>query len=229
MGARRSVTSPVGKTYGRLTVIRELPRVTFKCGSVKRKVQCVCRCGGQPITVLLNSLQQGQTQSCGCLQRERASEARTTHGHTRGGNTTKAYRTWISIWRRTTNPNTRDYPNYGGRGIKVCRRWRSFEAFLGDMGEPPPEGTIDRINVDRDYTPSNCRWVPKARQNRNRRDSFMITLRGTKRCLAEWAEITGLRAATIRKRIKELGWPPRKALTTGTRAKDCLTWVQGEV
>jgi len=97
---------------------------------------------------------------------------RTTHGHARAGQKSATYNTWIAMTARCYNPNIPDFQKYGARGITVCNRWRhSFENFLADMGERPAGRTIDRINNNRGYTPSNCRWATKSEQCRNTRQT----------------------------------------------------------
>lgn len=113
---------------------------------------------------------------------------------------------------RCTNPNDQQYERYGGRGIKVCERWRKFENFLADMGEPPPGLQIDRIDNEGDYCSSNCRWATRVQQARNKRNNRVIEYRGRAQPLAAWAEETGLNANTIRHRLN-LGWSVERALT----------------
>lgn len=141
---------------------------------------CVCDCGAYK-RVFSNDLKRGVTQSCGCLQRERTAEAnrnRIRHGHTRVSEdgksrlTTPTYRSWKAMLERCRNANAPNYPLYGGRGIKVCKRWQGktgFANFLADMGERPDGMTIDRVNCDGDYKPSNCRWADAKGQSNNRR------------------------------------------------------------
>jgi len=111
---------------------------------------------------------------------------------------------------RCTRPGSRHYHRYGGRGIRVCERWKlSFEAFLADMGErPSPRHSIDRIDNDGNYEPGNCRWATPAAQNRNRSSSHVITV---SMCIEEWAEVLGVPSTRIRDRIHQ-GWPEKDAL-----------------
>ena len=158
----------IGKRFQRLTVIQELPARIHPCGTINRKFLCLCDCGNKT-EAFVNNLTRGHTGSCGCLQRERASQASTTHGHCQGPSDSVMYRTWQHIWSRCTNPNTPDWKDYGGRGITVCERWNEFENFLSDMGERPPGKSIDRINNDGNYEPRNCRWATPVEQARNKR------------------------------------------------------------
>lgn len=122
---------------------------------------------------------------------------------------------------RCTNPNDKRYKNYGGRGITVCKRWRnSFEKFLEDMGEPPTkEHSIDRINNNGNYCKSNCRWVTRKEQNRNKRNNRLITYKGKTQCLIEWAEEYNINYDTLWCRIYKYGWPIEKALTTPVKKR----------
>ncbi len=151
-----------GKVFGYLRVI-----CRRTCGGRRVRWLCVCRCG-KLVDVAGDSLHVGDTRSCGCYHRRRASESNITHGHS---TRSVMYSTWCNMKTRCTNINSEDYPNYGGRGIMVCDRWSAFENFLEDMGERPPGRSIDRIDNDGNYEPTNCRWATPTQQRHNRRDS----------------------------------------------------------
>ena len=122
---------------------------------------------------------------------------------------------WYHMVQRCTDPADHKYKSYGGRGIRVCDRWlNSYEAFCDDMGTRPSlQHSIDRIDNDRSYEPSNCRWATPVEQGRNRRDNRMITVDNVTRCLAEWAELSGIRQRLISARIDKLKWDPRRAVS----------------
>jgi hypothetical protein len=117
---------------------------------------------------------------------------------------------------RCCNPNQKAYKNCGGRGVRVCRRWRaSFAAFLEDVGpRPSPRHTIERINNSGHYEPGNCRWATRGEQARNSRRNRLLTVRGETLCLAAWAERLGLKRSTVSARLGR-GWSPRDALRPG--------------
>jgi hypothetical protein len=154
-----------------------------------------CQCGATKV-ILVDSVKRGHTRSCGCLLRKWAAEMGSkniTHGEHRNGGKTVEYKTWRNIRSRCTNPNYEHFNRYGGRGITVCVRWQTFVNFLADMGRRPgPEYSLDRINNDGNYEPTNCRWATRKEQNRNTRRNRHVLLNGERVTLAEAAEKTGL-------------------------------------
>lgn len=160
---------------------------------------CVCECGTAR-RVNANALLAGWSQSCGCLARE-INSRRVTHGHATGGKHSPTFVVWHSMRARCGNPKHPSFHNYGGRGIKVCERWESFEAFLEDMGERPKGMTLDREDNDGDYCPQNCRWVSMKDNSNNRRNNRLLTLHGKTHTVAQWAALTGIKEGTIRARL----------------------------
>jgi hypothetical protein len=140
---------------------------------------------------------------------------------------TPTYRSWMAMNRRCNNPNTKDYPNYGGRGIRVCAEWKSFEIFLADMGERPIGTTLDRYpNNDGDYEPDNTRWASKRAQGLNKRTSASLTYNGETLTVAEWADRIGKSRKFIENRVRA-GWSiediftrPRYARQSGNDLKE---------
>ncbi len=153
----------LGERYGRLTV---LARVAPRKGKVT--YSCRCDCGATVVT-LSSYLRRGDTRSCGCLKREETVLRFTTHGHAGANKNTPTHNSWRAMHERCRLPSHPAFKNYGGRGIKVCSRWALFENFLLDMGERPNKLTLDRVDVNGDYEPSNCRWATHAEQVANRR------------------------------------------------------------
>jgi hypothetical protein len=126
----------------------------------------------------------------------------------------QTYKAWSTIIQRCTNLNNEKYPIYGGRGIKVCKRWLKFQNFLKDMGEPPTKHhSIDRINNNGDYCKSNCRWATRKQQQRNKRSNISATYNGVTQLIIDWAQEYQISYHTLRSRIYRLGWPIEKALT----------------
>ncbi len=114
---------------------------------------------------------------------------------------------------RCRNPNSDGYREYGGRGITVCERWLSFENFLADMGERPPDTTIDRIDNDSGYEPDNCRWATRAQQANNTRRTRILDVGGERLTVPEWSARTGIPIQIIHGRL-HIGWTPERAVST---------------
>jgi len=133
--------------------------------------------------------------------------------HRHGLSDTPVHRSWMSMRQRCLNPNDAAYANYGGRGITICGHWDLFENFLADMGFPEQGQEIDRKENDGDYEPGNCRWASVVQQARNRRDTVIVEFNGEKRSLREWAEMLGIKFATLYARIVVKGWSVSDAFT----------------
>ena len=125
------------------------------------------------------------------------------------------YKRWLTMKNRCSNPNNPSYVNYGGRGIKVCKEWdKNFIEFLSDVGgsSPFPDGSLDRIDNDGDYCPTNVRWSTKQQQMRNSRHNVLYTMDGITKTRTEWAEEYGINPATFTWRMNH-GWDMKEALT----------------
>lgn len=159
MPAFKNIT---GLRFGRLVVLE--PRSRDRNGV---RWLCRCDCGQQPIIRGVD-LTSGNTKSCGCLNRETRASRSTTHGQTY----TAIWRSWVAMHQRCLNPRTKDYKNYGGRGVTICDRWlHNFVTFRADIlaaiGDRPPGMTLDRIDNDGDYEPGNVRWATPKQQRAN--------------------------------------------------------------
>ncbi len=178
-----------GQRFGMLLALKPCAR-----GDRRTRWVCVCDCGvtkSVPTDHLVRKRQ--PVRSCGCKQ------GFVTHGMSNS----KLYRTWMAMRARCQNPSQRAYRHYGGRGISVCPRWNeSFEAFVSDMGAPPfDRAEIDRIDVNGDYEPENCRWADRKTQMNNRRNNFRVEFRGETITLTQLAERTGVNVYALRSRL----------------------------
>lgn len=183
----------IDKKFGRLLILKEGEPHMTKGGHKHRTAVIRCDCGTIK-QVQISIILSGQTTSCGCFQREAAAKRMPSISRIHGGFGTPEFESWCQMKKRCKNPKHKSYNDYGGRGIQVCDRWRdSFENFLKDMGHrPSAKHSIDRIDVNGNYEPSNCRWATKTEQSRNQRNNVVVEYNGQKKCLAEWSEITGI-------------------------------------
>lgn len=192
----------VGQRFGRLVVQAYVGKSHWRC---------LCDCGNESI-VYTTKLGAGQTRSCGCLIRDVTRARSLKHGHSHRDKLTREYSAWVNMRQRCINPNVRQYPNYGGRGIKVCDRWEVFENFLADMGAQPSGLTLDRIDVDGDYEPDNCRWADMTTQENNRTNNHRLTFNGETLGVTEWERRTTISRHTLLKR-ERLGLPIEEIFT----------------
>lgn len=190
--------SLIGFSNGRLTAVRLL-------GSYHGRNYYECRCScGRYVDVAGIHITSGNTSSCGCLQKETTSEKfrGQTHTVTHGLTKHPLHRTWLMMRSRCSNPKDSSYKNYGGRGIRVCDRWNDFANFLKDMGERPDGMTLDRKDVDGDYTPENCRWATTLEQNRNKTNTVFVEIDGVKESVPAASERLGIKQHILRRLAK---------------------------
>lgn len=195
MGTRKDLT---GQKFGKLTIIEYAYTDNYRRAIWK----CQCECGNI-VEVRGDMLRNGNTKSCGCLC--------TTHHKSN----TRLYHIWQQAKDRCYNKNNKDYQDYGGRGIDVCQEWKDdFTAFYNwAMENGYKENlTIDRIDFNGNYGPSNCRWLTNLEQQRNKRNNIKFTYKGETHCLTEWCNILGLKYGRVRNRVRRLNWPIERAL-----------------
>lgn len=191
MPARKNLT---GCVFGRWSVVDYAGP-----GQVGATWLCKCLCGTDRV-VNAGSLLAGTSTSCGCVSTEKLVGRNTTHGHNTKGQS-PTYRTWRAMLRRCNDPTHTSYSNYGGKGIKVCDEWKSFDRFLEDMGERPEGKTLDRIDGDGFYSKDNCRWMDMQEQANNRVNNHHLQFQGKSLTIAEWARELGINVSTIRVRL----------------------------
>lgn len=208
----RPVIDRTGDRVGRLLVISRAEDKETTAG--KRYVRWLCRCDcGAEVKVMSGHLNEANTTSCGCALRDILIERNATHG----GTGTPEHETWRGIKERCSDPKSAAFNDYGGRGIKLCERWNDFRLFLADMGtRPSPEHSIDRIDVNGNYEPGNCRWATRTEQSRNRRNNIVVELNGQRMPLSQAVETLGgdkQAYKTVHKRMKYRGMTFDDAMT----------------
>lgn len=188
-----------GQTFGRLTVVGRAEDSISAGGRHRVMWVCECKCGNN-ITVYGDNLAKGATQSCGCLRAELLSIKRTTHGQSK----TRLYSIWRAMRNRCYRETDRYYDRYGGRGIYVCDEWNNDYASFADwaINAGYQDGyTIDRIDNDGAYTPTNCRWVNRTVQANNRSSNRILTVDGESHNVTEWANILEVSPKTLFSRV----------------------------
>lgn len=203
-----------GRRVGKLTVLK-------RAGSDKRKHavwNCVCDCGR--IKKLSSfDLRSGNVVSCGCYHDEAARARMLKHGKSN----TKLYDVWKSMKQRCNNDKSKDFRIYGEKGVAVCKEWADdFDAFYNwSLSNGYKEGlTIDRIDSNKNYEPSNCRWVDAKTQANNTSRNHFISYNGETHTMSEWSEIKGIKYSTLRSRINDYNWSIEKALSVKAGGKD---------
>lgn len=183
------------RKFGRLTPIK----IAFKDRWYKRHWLCVCDCGNKNV-VVERTLLTGESRSCGCWRKEHPSRFR--HGQVG----TRAYYAWRNMINRCSWRKSKSFGDYGGRGISVCKRWMDFSFFFKDMGQPSTGMTLERINNNRGYFPSNCKWATIIEQANNRRSNDRIIFNGKNKTITQWSDILGIKYSTLRSRIRHSKW-----------------------
>jgi len=185
-----------GKKFGRLTVISRAGRNKYGYATWN----CLCDCGNT-VVVSGKSLRDGNTKSCGCLNIDVATDRIVSFNYKHGGSHSKLFHVWSSMKARCNDQNNRDY---GARGIRVCDEWKDFENFR-DWAETngySEDLTIERLDFNGNYEPSNCTWIPPKEQAKNRRSSRKFIVDGETRCISDWSEFVGLEKSTLGKLIE---------------------------
>lgn len=201
-----------GQVFGRLTALEFVgPHPDYPNNSMWK---CKCECGEEFITRIAH-LKSGASQSCGCLNREKTSTINFKHGLYQH----HLYHTWALMRNRCNNPNSDSYKNYGGRGIKVCDEWNeSFEAFHRDMAHTHKEGlTLERKDVNGNYSPENCVWATQEEQQNNKRNTRYITVFGEKMSVSQAAKKYNIHRNTLDHRLNVLKLSPDDAVTLPVR------------
>jgi len=203
----------IGQVFGRLEVISRAPATAGNRGA---RWDCQCECGNTTVS-RSDALKTGRAKSCGCHRAElggkRLKEINTTHGMYG----TPEYKTWQSMLNRCRNENNPSYKDYGGRGISVCDEWESFENFYADMGNKAEGMSIERIDVNGDYSKENCSWADNKQQANNKRNNHVIKHKGERRTLSQWAEYYAIPVWKLSQRLTRDGLSFSEAIINNDR------------
>ena len=209
-----------GMKFGRLTVVEFAEHRLSASGVKKRYWLCKCECGNQKI-VYTKCLVNGGSKSCGCLNKELRSQRKIIkHGMVK----TRPYKIWVDMKRRCNNPKNKAYKYYGEKGVRVCDEWvNDFSAFYEWAKENGYNDnlTLDRIDSDGNYEPSNCRWATKTEQANNTSRNVFITYKNKTQTISMWAKELGIKYSLIQDRLSA-GWTPEEIfeLPLGTKLKE---------
>jgi len=206
--ARRIKVTP-GERFNKLSIIKEVETVI--CAKTKfRMVLCKCDCGNET-TVRLTNLRSNHTKSCGCIRSSTTRKTQTKHGMSQ----TRVYRIWADIKQRCFNPKCKSYESYGARGITICDEWKDFINFYKWSKKSGYDDslTIERIDVNGNYEPSNCKWIEVSEQNSNTSRTLRFQHQGSEKTLKEWSEYLDVNYQTLLGRIKR-GWTIEDAFGT---------------
>lgn len=204
-----------GKTFGRLTVIKRCENYVSPSGTTRSNWICKCQCGKE-VKVTTDKLKSGNTKSCGCLKNEITAQ----RNHKHGKRQSRLYAIYYAMLNRCNNKKAINYKDYGGRGISVCEEWLGKDGFVNFMNWSLVNGykddlTIDRIDVNGNYEPSNCRWSTRREQMNNTTRNRFLTIDNITHTLSEWSEISGVNPSTICYRLKR-GVLEKEAVFTKT-------------
>jgi hypothetical protein len=195
--------------FGRLTVVAEVERTA----NGNRSYQCRCDCGHIVPSIAGYSLRSGSTMSCGCHRTQLLVSRNTKHGKSN----TRVYKIWLDMIHRCTTVKHAMSHRYAVRGITVVERWKIFENFYADMGDPPDDTyTLESKDNDKGYEPLNCTWATRMEQANNRSTNRFLTHDGRTQTLAQWAREIGCAPEVISRRIQR-GWTIARALSYSTR------------
>lgn len=198
----------VGQRFGNLVVIE-------KIDDKRTRYKCECDCGNI-VSVNGYNLRHGIANPCSCSQRFQSGENNATYKH--GGTGTRLYGIWQGMLNRCRNPKVERYNHYGGKGVVVCDEWKDFSTFRGWAISNGYKDTlsIDRVDANGDYCPSNCRWADDKAQANNKTSNHIIEVNGESHNISEWSAITGINKGTIQSRLRR-GWPPERAVSEPVR------------
>lgn len=208
-----------GVKFGRLLAVKPVDKDIKTNKSNEKYWLCECDCGRTTI-VSGRALRNSSIKSCGCLNIERSKQSNTTHNKSN----TRLYRIYYSLKRRCYKATSKDYNNYGERGITIYDKWLGKKGFINFYNWSIENGysdelTIDRIDVNGNYEPNNCRWVTPMINSNNKRNNVYILFNGERKTIAEWARVYGMNYSTLRRRISKYKWSIDKALLTPVRHK----------